>query len=89
MENSIPWVIYVVILLIVGFGMFVLGTRARIKGRRVCEVDHHWWFGWWVRCDRECVLQWRQKGDENWSDAGVIPGGSVKYSDNMEYRCVC
>ena len=55
-----------------------------------CGVDTHWWFGWWVRCHEDCTLQWRRKGsEEEWSDAGVVPGGSVKWSENMEYRCMC
>ncbi|WP_426415085.1 hypothetical protein [Aestuariirhabdus sp. LZHN29] len=63
-----------------------------------CEVEYHWWFGWWVRCKgsehcppgKRCILLWRRKGtSEHWADAGIIHGGSLKYSEEMEYRCSC
>jgi hypothetical protein len=63
-----------------------------------CEVEIHWWFGRWVRCKqsprcpppRHCRLLWRRRGStENWADAGIIKGGSVKFSTYMEYRCTC
>lgn len=91
-------VVALVVLVAVALGFFVLGTRARVDTGGYCEVDVHWWFGWWVRCvggercppEEVCVLLWRRKGsEEHWADAGVVPGGSVKWSPNMEYRCVC
>ncbi len=87
-----------VVLILVGIGCFSLGTRRwlRTSGGH-CEVDDFWWFGSWVTCkggercsSGKCKLQLRMKGtEEHWADAGVIPGGSVKWSDQMEYRCVC
>jgi hypothetical protein len=36
------------------------------------------------------MLLRRKKGsEEGWGDSGVVPGGSVKWSENMEYKCVC
>ena len=88
MENTMLWI---AILVAVALGAFSLGTRATVGRGRNTEVDHHWWFGWWVRCkDDKCTLQWRKKGtNENWADTGVVPGGSVKYNERMEYRCNC
>jgi len=81
--------------IIVALGGYIIGTRARPKGI-TCDVDHHWWFGWWVRCQgdcnagKTCTLLWRMKNtEETWTDAGVVPGGSVKWSKTMEYRCTC
>lgn len=63
-----------------------------------CEVDYHWWFGRWVRCKggkrcpagKHCRLLWRRRGStEHWADAGIVKGGSVKFSTYMEYRCLC
>ena len=28
-------------------------------------------------------------GIQRWADAGVVPGGSVRYNERMEYRCYC
>jgi hypothetical protein len=97
----VDWIFYIFGLIafgIIGFFMYVLGTRASINKGGYCEVDDHWWFGWFVRCEGgerctggdTCDLQWRKKGtEEHWADAGVVPGGSVKWSPRMEYRCVC
>jgi hypothetical protein len=92
METQLFWI---VALIVVGVGAFTLGTRtkkAALAGD--CEVDIHWWFGWWVRCqgscpDGDCKLEIKARGASNWSDAGVIPGGSVKWREGTRYRCVC
>ena len=95
MEATLFWIIA---LIIVGGGMFILGTRSSVAtAGGHCEVDDHWFFGRWVWCkggercaSGECKLQLRRKGtEENWADAGVVPGGSVKWNAEMEYRCVC
>lgn len=87
-----------VVLCIVGLVMLTLGTRSRVSTGGYCEVDVHWWFGRWVRCvggercssGEKCILLWRKRGsEEDWADAGVVPGGSVKWSKRMEYQCVC
>ena len=91
------WVAVLVALGVGALAGFILGTRARPNTGGHCEVDFHWFFGWWVRCTAEdcpagqrCVLLWRRKGsDEGWGDTGVNPGGSVKWSEGMEYRCEC
>lgn len=98
MYNWTFWILAIAVLCIVGLVMFAIGTRARVSTGGYCEVDVHWWFGWWVRCvggercssGEKCILLWRRKGsEEQWADAGVIPGGSVSWSENMEYQCVC
>jgi hypothetical protein len=90
--------LWVLALIVVGVGAFALGTRAGVKtAGGLCETDDFWFFGWWVTCkggercpNRQCKLQLRRKGSEdNWSDAGIIPGGSVRWNEEMEYRCVC
>ena len=97
MEGSLFWIAALVVLIVVAVGMFSLGTRASVSTGGYCEVDTHWYFGWWVRCkggercsSGKCTLQWRRKDSEDhWADAGVVPEGSVKWSSLMEYRCVC
>lgn len=95
--NDIYWLVLLVVIIFAGVGLFAVGTRTRVSTGGYCEVDTHWWFGWWVRCtggerctSGQCKLQWRRRGsEEQWADAGVVPGGSVKWSKTMEYRCVC
>ena len=95
METLLFWVAAAVILIIAGIGVFSLGTRSNVStSGGDCEVDTHWWFGWWVRCkgtctDGHCKLQIKWRGSEQWSDADVIPGGSVKWRDGAAYRCIC
>ncbi len=97
MLGELYWIVLLIVIIFAGLGLFAVGTRFRVNTGGYCEVDVHWWFGSWVRCvggercaSGDCTLQWRKKGsEENWADAGVIPGGSVKWSENMEYRCVC
>ncbi len=91
------WIVLILVIVLVAIGAYAVGTRARVNTGGYCEVDTHWWFGWWVRCvggerceSGECRLQLRMKGTENnWGDAGVVPGGSVKWNKHMEYRCTC
>ena len=101
MESISLWIILLIalaLLAVVALIAFALGTRARVAIGSGCVVDHHWWFGWWVRCvdddtcpdGQVCTLLWRRKGTEDhWADPGVVPGGSVRYNEDMEYRCVC
>ena len=95
MDSILLWFAALAALLVFGLLMFALGTRTGVPVGG-CKVDTHWWFGWWVRCVDEgcapgkCVLLWRRKGtDEHWSEAGVVPGGSVKWNRQMEYKCEC
>lgn len=91
MEGSMFWIVVLIALAAVAVASYSLGSRATAGRGRIGEADHHWWFGWWVTCDDEnCTLQLRMRGtSDNWADAGVVPGGSVKYSESMEYRCNC
>jgi hypothetical protein len=94
METQLFWIIA---LIVVGVGAFSLGTRTRkAVAQGDCEVDTHWWFGWWVRCEGgkacpsgNCKLQTRVPGSDRWSDADVVPGGSVRWREGTGYRCVC
>ena len=49
MEGSLFWIAALVVLIVVAVGMFSLGTLASVSTGRYCEVDTHWYFGWWVR----------------------------------------
>lgn len=97
MLGDVYWIAFVLVITLVGIGAFAVGSRSRPDTGGYCEVDTHWWFGWWVRCvggqrcaSRECRLMHRRKGSEdNWGDAGVVPGGSVRWNATMEYRCAC
>lgn len=91
----------IAILVALGLGAlagFILGTRARVSTGEHCKVDVHWFFGWWVRCrdvegcgaGKHCALELRRKGtEEQWADAGVIPGANLEWNEEMEYRCMC
>jgi len=92
------WVVAVLILCVVGLVMFAIGTRSKVNIGGDCEVDDHWFFGWWVRCvggtrcppSEVCTLLFRKKdSEEEWADTGIVPGGSIKWSKRMEYKCVC
>lgn len=97
MLGDIYWIVLILVVVLVAIGAFAVGTRARVATGGYCEVDTHWWFGWWVRCEGgercksgQCRLQLRMKGTENnWGDADIVPDGSVKWNKHMEYRCVC
>jgi hypothetical protein len=97
MEGSIVWLALLVSLLVGGFIGFVLGSRASVSTGRDCRVDVHWYFGWWVRCrggegcpSGHCKLQRRRRNSEdNWETPEIVPGGSVRWNEQMEYRCLC
>ena len=99
MYDWIFWLLALAVLCIVGLVMFALGARLKVSTGGHCDFpDVYWWFGRWVRClggehcppGEVCTLLWRRRGsEETWTDAGVVPGGSVKWSEYMEYRCVC
>ena len=97
-DDWILWLIIVGLVCLFGILFFAWGTRWAAGKKGHCEVEYHWWFGSWVGCaggescpaGKTCTLLWRKKdSEEEWADAGIVPGGSMKESDSMEYRCLC
>ena len=93
------WIWAILALCIVGLVGFAVGTRwYRSTTGGYCEVNVYWLWSTWVQCvggencpdGEHCELLLRMKDtEENWAEAGIVPGGSVKWSKRMEYKCVC